>query len=639
MRIDSQGIECNKYLKITFSFVFFIILISHSFADERSRIPSPIKPSIQFSGKYDKSIPPPALQEKPPGLLTSEQWAVLIDETWGWDIPYPEQMMIWMSFWSNVDENYAGFEGLDANIWDDVWNRYYPDIYDTVSHGRLAAILAHSCRAIRDGHTVAFSDELIWTMLLPGVPLMMVEGWGDVTHFGAGLTVLSDSSLLVYKAIPDHPLGLEPGDLILGYHGVPWKQLYRDLLEAELPLSGSFCGSDSSHPHAFMIAAGENWHLFDTIDVVKYPTDDTLHLPTELMINSNTSAVATEQMDIPGVPFPDVVNDELTSWGIIEGTNIGYIYSYGWLPTEDSASIVNYWMDALNALQNDHNVSGLIIDIRVNLGTSFSFQKVINRMFDFDDKFLNVDERCGGHLDFCRFSYFEYFFEIRGTRDSRSWDKPIAILIGPGAVSGGDFYPMVFSRHPLAKMFGKPTSGAFGGMSYPNLADGWFQMVGNTSSYLIDNPGHHLLHSTFPASDDNTWVEFESVWLTREGVVNGRDDVVEAAVAWINSRDTDDDGVLNENDNCPDDYNPEQVDENGNNMGDICEFICGDANVDQSVNVGDAVYIINNVFKGGPPPETTVAGDANNDGVCNVGDAVYIINTVFKGGPEPCAAK
>ena len=27
------------------------------------------------------------------------------------------------------------------------------------------------------------------------------------------------------------------------------------------------------------MAAGENWHLFDTIDVVKFATGDTLHLP------------------------------------------------------------------------------------------------------------------------------------------------------------------------------------------------------------------------------------------------------------------------------------------------------------------------------------------------------------------------
>jgi len=67
-----------------------------------------------------------------------------------------------------------------------------------------------------------------------------------------------------------------------------------------------------------------------------------------------------------------------------------------------------------------------------------------------------------------------------------------------------------------------------------------------------------------------------------------------------------------------------------------CEsFIYGDANGDLEINVADAVYVINYVFKEGPAPEPMEAGDANCDGECNVGDAVYLINYVFNEGPEP----
>ena len=68
------------------------------------------------------------------------------------------------------------------------------------------------------------------------------------------------------------------------------------------------------------------------------------------------------------------------------------------------------------------------------------------------------------------------------------------------------------------------------------------------------------------------------------------------------------------------------------------QFICGDANGDQSVNVGDAVYVINYVFKSGPAPEPLASGETNCDGSVNVGDAVYLINYVFKSGHAPCAA-
>jgi len=61
------------------------------------------------------------------------------------------------------------------------------------------------------------------------------------------------------------------------------------------------------------------------------------------------------------------------------------------------------------------------------------------------------------------------------------------------------------------------------------------------------------------------------------------------------------------------------------------DYICADANSDGSVNVSDAVYIINYVFVGGPAPAPLEAGDANLDGSVNVSDAVAIVNYVFTG--------
>lgn len=67
-----------------------------------------------------------------------------------------------------------------------------------------------------------------------------------------------------------------------------------------------------------------------------------------------------------------------------------------------------------------------------------------------------------------------------------------------------------------------------------------------------------------------------------------------------------------------------------------CQGKCGDANNDNSVNVSDAVYVINFVFVGGAHPLPILAcGDANGDGSINVSDAVYIINYVFVGGASP----
>jgi hypothetical protein len=66
-------------------------------------------------------------------------------------------------------------------------------------------------------------------------------------------------------------------------------------------------------------------------------------------------------------------------------------------------------------------------------------------------------------------------------------------------------------------------------------------------------------------------------------------------------------------------------------------YICGDANGDEEVNVSDAIMIINYVFvPGSPSPSPIVSADVDCEGNVNISDAVYIINFVFVGGSDPC---
>lgn len=104
----------------------------------------------------------------------------------------------------------------------------------------------------------------------------------------------------------------------------------------------------------------------------------------------------------------------------------------------------------------------------------------------------------------------------------------------------------------------------------------------------------------------------------------------------LNQEDYDQDGVGDSCDNCVFVFNPEQADGDGDDVGDVCDYICGDANSDESINVSDAVKIINYVFTGGEAPDPFASGDANCDGDVNVSDAVKIINYVFVGGNAPC---
>ena len=100
--------------------------------------------------------------------------------------------------------------------------------------------------------------------------------------------------------------------------------------------------------------------------------------------------------------------------------------------------------------------------------------------------------------------------------------------------------------------------------------------------------------------------------------------------------DYDGDQVGDSCDNCIYVFNPDQADGDGNGIGDACDYICGDANADESINVSDAIWIINFVFEGGNPPDPLMSGDVNCTGAVNVADAVWIINHVFAGGNQPC---
>ncbi len=66
------------------------------------------------------------------------------------------------------------------------------------------------------------------------------------------------------------------------------------------------------------------------------------------------------------------------------------------------------------------------------------------------------------------------------------------------------------------------------------------------------------------------------------------------------------------------------------------QFLRGDVNCDGNLTIVDVVFLINYLFRNGPPPIPLKAGDVNCDGEVTIADAVYLVNYLFKGGPPPC---
>ncbi len=64
-------------------------------------------------------------------------------------------------------------------------------------------------------------------------------------------------------------------------------------------------------------------------------------------------------------------------------------------------------------------------------------------------------------------------------------------------------------------------------------------------------------------------------------------------------------------------------------------FICGDANGDSLIDLGDVIFLVNYLFEGGVEPFPYEAGEVTCDGLIDVGDLVFLINYLYRGGPAP----
>lgn len=470
---------------------------------------------------------------------SNDTWKVAIDRYWGPGMPATEQVQIFDTFWTFADTAFAAFHNLDVD-WNVVQAQYRSEIESGVSRGRFAAVMNHMALTLREPHTYVVDSLVnIQTAVKQGTPLLY--GWvrGDNGHFGACLTPLPDRSLMVYNTVEDHPLGLEIGDRVLGYEGVSWSEAYPKLLAAELPIAhvpdsttsypvswaASRWGSaPSAYDHLWLNAAGLNWHLFDTIDIAKHVTGDTLHLPVDPLAEASMHILCTEQLPVVGVGMPQPSRDQYITWGFVEESKVGYIYVWSWGHGDPQAT----FREAVDALVIEHEAEGLIIDFRFNDGGIAHFPNDgLAILFDTTVPTLGVAFRTSPDDHFAMQPTEGYvpYLDIPGD-PTTYFDKPIAVLTGPGAFSGGDYTAVRLGFHPQARLFGKSTSSSFApGVPVPFQVSGWGGFLSFLDAYRKDIPDQFLTHTERRVD--------EAVWLMPSDVVRGKDTVAQAALAWV----------------------------------------------------------------------------------------------------------
>ena len=158
-----MGETMRKQKILSGAIIIIWILAAPAFASDLRLIQDPTIIDSDFQKwQFDNKKPVPEKAGKMAGPYWEKDWASIIDDTWGPGLSYEEHLDIWSTFWDVLDGQFACFDGLETTIWDDIRDLYYPQVFDTVSRGRLSAIVDHACRRLSDTHTRTFDPDVFF---------------------------------------------------------------------------------------------------------------------------------------------------------------------------------------------------------------------------------------------------------------------------------------------------------------------------------------------------------------------------------------------------------------------------------------------------------------------------------------------
>ena len=357
------------------------------------------------------------------------------------------------------------------------------------------------------------------------------------------MTLTEDGYLMVDRATPDNPGGLEPGDVIIGYDGASWQDILLEIDSCALPVWGRTASTDTTRHLQRLGSVVNNPHLFEAMDVFKGDTCTVEMIPTSQLIAHASDFICTDQLPMEGVEPPcrsrgdcwiepeievhsspwrgeEIVETEFqtASWGIVEGTNIGYIYIYSWNAADGFTE----------ALEDLAGTEALIIDQRYGRGGAFSWEYPFGNY--------------GHTMNDCRRSSPDNYYGLYCKTEHASFMEPlylgpVALLTGPHMGSAGDLFPYMMGEYSPVRLFGRTTDGRFSSghlvewqeEEQKRVFDPW---TGDIAAVITNYSYGFENQSPLLGVDLETDVP---IWLSSKDILEGEDTVVNAALEWIES--------------------------------------------------------------------------------------------------------
>ena len=173
----------------------------------------------------------------------------------------------------------------------------------------------------------------------------------------------------------------------------------------------------------------------------------------------------------------------------------------------------------------------------------------------------------------------------------------------------------------------------------PYSCSGWAESFGLTIPILDDNSGNNIyglfgigyVPHNVVIGGDGTLIFTDSGF--NQNIII---DMIEEGLSNL-VLDMDADGVMDDADNCMEDYNPNQADVDQDGIGDICDacnnviWTGGDVNADLELSIEDILILVDVVLGENESQCAYEAGDITMDGVLNILDVIGLVQYIFGG--------